>query len=200
LTTKEAEPFINELQQFATRTSLIGALNSLVQTTLKATIPGIPDFYQGTEFWDLSLVDPDNRRPVDFSAPQKWLNANTSPRWTALAADWQSGHVKLAWTRHLLEIRNRAPSLFSQGEYIPLEVSGGHAAHCIAFARASRNQAAVVIALRQFALLTDRGRRWPQFHEIDATVKTARLAGFEDATAVRESLGELPANVIVHRK
>ncbi len=60
--------FLNSLETFARRTSLLGALNSLSQITLKATIPGVPDFYQGTEFWDCSLVDPDNRRPVDFAA------------------------------------------------------------------------------------------------------------------------------------
>ena len=60
--------FLDSLQSFTQRTSLLGALNSLSQITLKATMPGVPDFYQGTEFWDFSLVDPDNRRPVDFAA------------------------------------------------------------------------------------------------------------------------------------
>ena len=67
--------FLESLKTFARRTSLIGALNSLSQMTLKATIPGVPDFYQGTELWDFSLVDPDNRRPVDFAAREAILDA-----------------------------------------------------------------------------------------------------------------------------
>ena len=65
--------------------ALLGALNSLTQLVLKTTMPGVPDFYQGTETWDLSLVDPDNRRPVDFAARQAALNASTAPDWADLA-------------------------------------------------------------------------------------------------------------------
>ena len=65
-------------------------------------MPGVPDFYQGTEFWDLSLVDPDNRRPVDFAARAAALPALENPDWAGLAQHWPDGHIKLAWTRHLL--------------------------------------------------------------------------------------------------
>src|ERR1017187_8258789 len=76
--------FINSLETLARRTSLLGALNSLSQITLKATMPGVPDFYQGTEFWDLSLVDPDNRRPIDFVERADVLAAQGEPDWQGL--------------------------------------------------------------------------------------------------------------------
>src|SRR4029453_1984829 len=80
--------FLDSLDVLARRVSLLGVLNSLSQITLKATMPGVPDFYQGTEFWDLSLVDPDNRRPVDFAARARALAALETPDWDRLATDW----------------------------------------------------------------------------------------------------------------
>ena len=73
--------FLDSLETLARRVALLGALNSLSQITLKATMPGVPDFYQGTEFWDLSLVDPDNRRPVDFAGRAAVLAAMETPDW-----------------------------------------------------------------------------------------------------------------------
>src|SRR6202008_46938 len=84
--------FLNSLRSFTQRTSLLGALNSLSQITLKATIPGVPDFYQGTEFWDFSLVDPDNRRPVDYKACERALNRRKSAN--RLLACWPDGRIK----------------------------------------------------------------------------------------------------------
>ena len=78
--------FLESVASMAHRVALLGALNSLTQLTLKATMPGVPDFYQGTEFWDLSLVDPDNRRPVDFAARTTLLASLGAPDWTALDA------------------------------------------------------------------------------------------------------------------
>ena len=115
--------------------ALLGALNSLSQLTLKATLPGVPDFYQGTEFWDFSLVDPDNRRPVDFAARAGALGTMEQPDWGQLTKDWPSGHVKLAWTRHLLKLRTELPDLFTDGDYASLEVTGAHRDH---FHRAMR--------------------------------------------------------------
>ena len=73
----------------------MGALNSLTQVALKATMPGVPDFYQGTEFWDLSLVDPDNRRPVDFAARAACCHRSATPDWRALAETWRTGASRL---------------------------------------------------------------------------------------------------------
>src|SRR6202162_209765 len=95
--------FLDSLETLAQRVALLGALNSLSQIALKATMPGVPDFYQGTEFWDLSLVDPDDRRPVDFKARAAVLASVQTPDWESLAQHWSNGHIKLAWTRHLLK-------------------------------------------------------------------------------------------------
>ncbi len=199
---QESEAFLLEVQQFAERTALIGALNSLSQTTLKVTMPGVPDFYQGTELWDLSLVDPDNRRPVDFLRRKATLEQDETPNWTALATEWKTGVIKLAWTRHLLAMRNQAATLFTDGQYSPLRVTGEHAGHVIAFARHQRNEAIVVVALKQFAPLTDRGTRWPRFQEIDATVEigTAGFEGIKQQIAIKDALESLPTAIVRYQK
>src|SRR5664279_1346969 len=134
--------FLDSLETLARRTALLGALNSLSQITLKATMPGVPDFYQGTEFWDLSLVDPDNRRPVNFSERASLLPALEHPDWPSLAQHWPDGHIKLAWTRHLLKLRTEMADVFTDGDYRPLPVSGPHRDHIIAFARRRGRDAA----------------------------------------------------------
>ena len=109
--------FSDSLQTLAQRLSLLGALNSLSQITLKATMPGVPDFYQGTELWDFSLVDPDNRRPVDFAARARLLETLEEPDWDRLVREWPNGHLKLAWTRQLLKLRTELADVFTDGDY-----------------------------------------------------------------------------------
>ena len=154
--------FLNSLETLAQRTSLLGALNSLSQITLKATMPGVPDFYQGTEFWDLSLVDPDNRRPVDFAERAAVLASMETPDWESLAPNWPNGHLKLAWTRHLLKLRTELADVFAHGDYQPLQVSGPHRDHVIAFARRRGRDAAIVAVAKSFAPLSQGGRAWPR--------------------------------------
>lgn len=153
--------FLGSLQSFTQRTSLLGALNSLSQITLKATMPGVPDFYQGTEFWDFSLVDPDNRRPVDFAARASALAVLETPDWTSLAQTWTDGRIKLAWTRHLLKLRTELADVFARGDYQPLEVIGPHRDHVIAFARQVDGDAAIIAVGKSLAPLTQGGRVWP---------------------------------------
>jgi (1->4)-alpha-D-glucan 1-alpha-D-glucosylmutase len=162
--------FLNALQMLAQRVSLLGALNSLSQITLKATLPGVPDFYQGTEFWDFSLVDPDNRRPVDFAGRAATLASLETPDWTRLVRDWPDGHLKLAWTRHLLKLRTELAEVFSVGDYQPLEVTGTHRDHVIAFARRHGRDAALVAVAKSFAPFTDGGRVWPRAEAFDGTL------------------------------
>lgn len=152
------------------RVSLLGALNSLSQITLKATISGVPDFYQGTEFWDLSLVDPDNRRPVDFAERATVLERLRTPDWDALAQDWRNGHVKLAWTHHLLKLRNELADVFTHGDYQPLPVTGPHRDHVIAFARRHGGDAAITAVGKMFAPLSQAGRVWPRAENFDGAV------------------------------
>src|SRR5213078_2342012 len=109
--------FLNSMQALAQRVALLGALNSLSQITLKATLPGVPDFYQGTEFWDFSMVDPDNRRPVNYDLRSSTLaSMKHPPNWQRLSRHWPDGILKLAWTRELLRTRQKYSDLFSKGE------------------------------------------------------------------------------------
>jgi (1->4)-alpha-D-glucan 1-alpha-D-glucosylmutase len=133
-------------------------------------MPGVPDFYQGTEFWDLSLVDPDNRRPVDFAERATAVASLRRPDWPTLARNWTDGHLKLAWTAHLLKLRTELADVFTLGDYQPLEVTGPHAEHAVAFARRYGRSAAIVIIARHFAALSDGGRVWPRGEALDAAV------------------------------
>jgi (1->4)-alpha-D-glucan 1-alpha-D-glucosylmutase len=191
--------FLASLQALAHRLSLLGALNSLSQVTLKATMPGVPDFYQGTELWDLSLVDPDNRRPVDFAERIGRLDALKNPDWDRLVEKWPSGHLKLAWTRHLLKLRTELADTFTNGNYEPVEVSGPQAEHFIAFARRRGRDAAIVVVTRWFAPLTDGGRQWASAETYDAALNVGGYAveGFADADATQLRLSDLLAHLPV---
>ncbi|MGB8421071.1 malto-oligosyltrehalose synthase [Paraburkholderia sp.] len=145
LAPQRRDGFLRELSAFVARIGRAGALNSLQQTVLRLTSPGIPDLYQGTELWDFSLVDPDNRRPVDFAKREVWL-VQTPP--SEFLASWHDGRVKLAVVQRMLALRAHLPELLSQSDYLPLEVRGAHAANVIAFARRHGNAWAVVVASR----------------------------------------------------
>jgi (1->4)-alpha-D-glucan 1-alpha-D-glucosylmutase len=177
------------------RAALLGALNSLVQLTLKATMPGVPDFYQGTELWDLSLVDPDNRRPFHFAPRRAMLpELGDDPDWTALAQDWQSGRIKFALTRKLLAIRNRFGETFTQGSYRPLAVTGPQADEIVAFARSSGRDAIIVVIGRWFGRATDHGRSWPSPHTVpEASVK---VDGFSSLQPLLVASAPMPPGVL----
>jgi (1->4)-alpha-D-glucan 1-alpha-D-glucosylmutase len=162
--------FLDSLETLAQRVALLGALNSLSQVTLKATMPGVPDFYQGTEFWDLSLVDPDNRRPVDFAERTTVLASVENPDWASLAQHWPDGHVKLAWTRHLLKLRTALADVFAHGDYQPLKVSGPHRDHVIAFARRHGRDAVIIAVAKSFAAFSQGGRVWPRPEAFDGAL------------------------------
>jgi (1->4)-alpha-D-glucan 1-alpha-D-glucosylmutase len=158
---RSSAAFLDSFETIARRTALLGALNSLTQITLKAMMPGVPDFYQGTEFWDLSLVDPDNRRPVDFAFRNATLaQLGEDASWPVLAQEWQSGRIKLALTQRLLAIRNRFDAVFTSGNYRPLEVAGPQADEVVAFARSHGRHTIIVVTGRLFARATDNGRAW----------------------------------------
>jgi (1->4)-alpha-D-glucan 1-alpha-D-glucosylmutase len=174
--------FIDSFDAFARRAALIGALKSLTQLVLKTTMPGVPDFYQGTEFWDLSLVDPDNRRPVDFQARATLLTASDDePDWPALISTWPSGQGKFALMRRLLALRRRVPNVFTNGSYRPLEVAGRDGNEILAFARVSGRNAVIIVGGRLFARASGGGRRWPSGDAWDASLAAA---GFSEITDV----------------
>ncbi|KJC48884.1 malto-oligosyltrehalose synthase [Bradyrhizobium sp. LTSP857] len=198
----QSAEFLEALQTLARRVALIGALNSLGQLTLKATLPGVPDFYQGTEFWDLSLVDPDNRRPVDFAARHAALGSLDNPDWSSLIKAWPDGQIKLAWTQHLLKLRGKLADVFTHGDYQPLDVRGTHADHVIAFARHHRGNAAIVVIGRQLAPFTQAGREWLVPAGFDATVDITGYAahGFGgNELPLSQAFRDFPAAVIEAR-
>ena len=160
LSRNRSAAFISDFEQFARRTALLGALNSLSQLALKVFSPGVPDFFQGTEFFDLTLVDPDNRRPVDYDLRRR--EASVEPDWPRLIEGWTDGRIKFAATLTFLKIRNEHAALFRDGTYEPLMVHGAHADHVIGFSRALKGRRISVLAGRHFGALTDGGRSWPQ--------------------------------------
>jgi (1->4)-alpha-D-glucan 1-alpha-D-glucosylmutase len=160
----------------------------------------VPDFYQGTEFWDLSLVDPDNRRPVDFAERAEVLAVVQTPDWQSLAQNWHNGHLKLAWTRHLLKLRTELADVFAHGDYQPIEVSGPHRDHVIAFARRHGHDAAIVAVAKSFAAFSDHGRVWPRAESYDGTLdlKGYAVEGIGNAAEVSLSalFQQLPVAVL----
>jgi (1->4)-alpha-D-glucan 1-alpha-D-glucosylmutase len=190
--------FLDSLEMLARRLALSGALNSLSQITLKATLPGVPDFYQGTEFWDLSLVDPDNRRPVDFAERAKVLATVETPEWDRLVQNWPDGHLKLAWTRHLLKFRNELADVFSLGDYQPLEVNGPHRDHVIAFARQHGRDAAITVVAKTLAPLSQGGRAWPCAEDFEGTLNLGGYSaeGCAAEVPLSQLFRHLPAAVL----
>ena len=124
--------------------------NSLVQTTLKLTVPGVPDIYQGAELWDLSLVDPDNRRSVDYERRIRLLDQLDSGQASMreLMDRWQDGAIKLFVTSRILKLRAAEPELFAKGEYEPISATGPKADCICAFARINGDRAALVVTAR----------------------------------------------------
>jgi (1->4)-alpha-D-glucan 1-alpha-D-glucosylmutase len=182
--------FLGSMDTLARRISLLGALNSLSQITLKSLMPGVPDFYQGTEFWDFSLVDPDNRRPVDFAARATVLAGMETPDWPDLIQNWRNGHLKLAWTRHLLKLRTELAGVFADGDYQPLAVEGPHRDHVIAFARRRGRDAVIIAVTKSLAAFSQGGRVWPQAESFEGTL---RLDGYsvEGVNSTELRLSEL---------
>jgi len=123
-----------------------GALNGLVQALLRMTVPGVPDLYQGNEYWDFSLVDPDNRRAVDYAARRRTLDDATAP--AELLAHWRDGRIKQALVARVLDCRLAHAELFRRGAYLPLTVQGRHADKVLAFARLGEGQRAIIVAPR----------------------------------------------------
>jgi (1->4)-alpha-D-glucan 1-alpha-D-glucosylmutase len=166
LTSPGNAEFLADFLPFQRKIAWFGMLNSLAQTLLKLTAPGVPDIYQGCEWWNLSLVDPDNRRPVDFAARRESLEAMqaaAAPGASAvsqLAADLAShpddGRLKQFVIWRTLGLRRTREALFRDGEYLPLQVTGSHAEHVCAFARVSGDDCAVVIAPRLTCTLLER--------------------------------------------
>jgi (1->4)-alpha-D-glucan 1-alpha-D-glucosylmutase len=167
LSAPEQNPFLVDFVPFQQRIAHAGMYNSLSQVLLKLTSPGVPDLYQGSELWDLSLVDPDNRRPVDYAQRHRLLETleplaslpeqERCSRVHELLDSLQDGRAKLYLTWRTLNFRRAHDALFNTGSYIALAVTGGRAEHVCAFARYSEEDLAIAVATRWFVRLCGDG-------------------------------------------
>jgi (1->4)-alpha-D-glucan 1-alpha-D-glucosylmutase len=148
------QEFRSDFLRFQKRIAFYGFLNSLSQVVLKATAPGAPDFYQGTELWDFSLVDPDNRRAVDYGRRRTMLQEVKSASPDTLLHRWEDGRIKLYVTWKLLELRARHADLFRDGSYEPIDAGP----NVVAFIRRHGDDAALIAVPRLIANLTKPGR------------------------------------------
>ncbi len=137
LTPAEENKFLPDFIKIQRRIAASGAFHSLSQTLLRLVSPGVPDIYQGAELWEFSMVDPDNRRPVDFTLCETLLAELTATSLSRLLQTWQSGAIKQYVIQKTLTWRRDHPDVFRDGEYIPLQTGGQHADRALAFARHS---------------------------------------------------------------
>ncbi len=160
-----SKEFLEKFLPFQQKMARVGVVNSLVQLVLKLTSPGVPDCYQGTEFWDLSLVDPDNRRVVDYAQRDAALQdlESTPPdqrdaRFGDALMQWHDARIKLFVSAVLLKLRRVQPDLFLNGEYVPLESIGEHSEHLVGFIRRNEHHS-VLVAVPRLTLSMPGGRR-----------------------------------------
>jgi (1->4)-alpha-D-glucan 1-alpha-D-glucosylmutase len=211
LIAEAGRPLRENIAAAAAQLAPAGALNSLVQTLLRLTTPGVPDLYQGTEFWDFGLVDPDNRRPVDFAPRVRSLEH--TPERRRLVEQWRDGCIKQWLIRCVLTVRSAQPQLFSLGAYLPLEIEGQHADRAIAFARRYEGDYVImVMPLRAAALLGDEAvplipsERWGDTRvrlpaplastELTSLFSSESLSPTDGCIGLSEVLAAFPVNVL----
>jgi (1->4)-alpha-D-glucan 1-alpha-D-glucosylmutase len=172
LESREGNLFLSDLLSVLRRWAHFGLLNGLSQVVCKLTVPGVPDIYQGNEIWDFSLVDPDNRRPVDYDKRRAMLSA--MPDAAALDTAWvrslvdtlPDGRGKLYLTWRILQFRRQHEELFRRGDYLPLRVSGEHSTNLCAFARRYQGELIVTIAPRLYLRLLGQRELQPFGEEV----------------------------------
>ena len=211
LDSPDQNKFLRDFRDFQSRVAYYGALNSLAQVVLKATSPGVPDFYQGQELWDLSLVDPDNRRPVDFQKRIRYLDdfvragsLPRSPLVRELLTSWHDGRIKLYVTYKALGVRRAHRDLFAEGRYVPLETKGPRREHVCAFARCHGKEWVLTVVPRLMTDLVDAGAPpvgKPVWGEDTLTLPEGApdcwLDAFTDETIMTSAAGgELPLSLV----
>lgn len=211
LTGEEGELLRAALHKTVNSIAAAGALNGLAQTLLRMTVPGVPDLYQGNEFWDFSLVDPDNRRPVDYAAREQALEAALPVG--ELLHDWRDGRIKQALIAQVLNLRVEHAELFRRGSYQALEVLGSQAHNVLAFVREHAGQQAIVIVPIRCASLLENSAvpqvdalRWGDtrvvlpFAASDTNLKglfATRAVTKNRELKVSDALGDVPVNLYI---
>lgn len=211
LTGDEGELLRAALSKTVNSIAAAGALNGLAQTLLRMTVPGVPDLYQGNEFWDFSLVDPDNRRPVDYAAREQALHAHAEVE--KLLANWRDGRIKQALIAQVLNLRAEHAELFRRGSYQALEVLGSQAHNVLAFAREHEGTYAIVIVPVRCATLLENSAipqvdalRWGDTRVVlPFAACDTNLKGLFHSSAVTKNrelnvsaaLGDIPVNLFI---
>jgi len=211
LTGEEGELLRAALSKTVSSIAAAGALNGLAQTLLRMTVPGVPDLYQGNEFWDFSLVDPDNRRPVDYAAREQALQEPMPP--VELLANWRDGRIKQALIAEVLNLRVEHAELFRRGSYQALEVLGSQAHNVLAFAREHEGKQAIVIVPVRCATLLENSAvpqvdalRWGDTRVVlPFAASDTNLKGLFSSSAVTknrelnisDALGDVPVNLFI---
>jgi len=185
----ESPAFVKEVNDAVPRIARLGMLVSLSQALLKVTSPGVPDYYQGTELFDFSLVDPDNRRPVDYDLRKKYLEEEASDP-SALLGSLADGRAKLHVIRKGLAVRRAHPGLFQGVRYVPLHADAGREENIAAFALVRNGSAVIAVAPRLFARL---------MHEGDVAPTGERAWG-ESVLSLPENLRGAFVNVLTGEK
>jgi len=144
----DSDAFYATFLPFQERVARLGVENSLVQLTLKLTAPGVPDIYQGSESWELSMMDPDNRRRVDYDSLRQLLACVNDRSAKELMQNWQNGAIKMLVTARLLALRKTEPDLFATGKYESITVSGSKADWICAFERQLESKSVMVAVAR----------------------------------------------------
>jgi (1->4)-alpha-D-glucan 1-alpha-D-glucosylmutase len=201
--------FLPALEPFAERIAEGGAINALAQTVLRCTAPGVPDTYQGAEMWDLSLVDPDNRRPVDYDhrrAQIASLAGDVSP--SDLVEHWRDGRIKLFVLRTLLRFRRDHRQLFAEGSYTPVQAGGTFAECAVAFERKFGDETLLVMVPRLSSRVgfPATGALWQDTILAPATADgawtdlfTGRTHAAAPALRLDEVLADFPVAALVRR-
>ena len=207
---RDGNLFLDDFLPMQRRIARVGTLNSLAMTVIKLTVPGVPDIYRGSERIDLSLVDPDNRRPVDYTR----LHAMLARIDECASAPPQGVCPKLFVTHRLLALRRVHEALFRGGEYLPLDVHGVRAQHLCAYARRHGDMHLIVAVPRLSAALLAEGELWPpadawgDTHVVLAPLRVGALREiftgrgvplepFGMHLAAREALAGFPVSVLV---
>lgn len=202
LNPKRSPTIVRFLSGIAAAIAPAGAVNAVSQKLLTLTVPGVPDIYQGTERWDLTLVDPDNRRPVDFRRRAEYEdhiekvsmseNAPTDRFFDELCASWKSGTIKQYVVGKILRFRRRVPDLFAKGSYVPLEPTGPRSEHVVAFMRTYETQRIVVVVprflsgtLQSSETIRPERSFWRETTIVIPNSEDLRFSGILDGTTIR---------------
>jgi (1->4)-alpha-D-glucan 1-alpha-D-glucosylmutase len=171
-----SNPFLRDFAAFQRSIGQRGMVNGLAQTLLKIVSPGIPDFYQGSELWDLRLVDPDNRQPIDFAKRVSMLAAlkqsdGSASRVGDLVRSWDDGRIKIYGIWKALNFRRKHPELFTKGDFVELKGTGRYAEHILAVLRHYKREWVLLVAPRWLSRAQERRNGDAEFSWGEATIQ-----------------------------